>query len=127
LASPPAKEKELHDTTWKRPPLPPAQGLHLHPSTEQLELLPSIDRETHQRLSSTQWMVYVTIKDSSSSGFFVSGQKVQNIDKNACRQMFQVLEPFRKEVVVDEPSEYDKTAVSKILVVIKKNINTRNH
>jgi hypothetical protein len=27
--------------------------------------------------------------------FFVSRQKVQNIDKNSCRQMFKGLEPFR--------------------------------
>jgi hypothetical protein len=120
LASPPAKDKELHDTTWKRPPPPPAQDLHLHSSTEQLELLPSTDRETHQQLSSTQWTVYVTVKDSSSSGFFVSGQKAQSIDKNACRQMFQVLEPFRKEVVVDEPSEDDTTVVSKNFSCYKK-------
>jgi hypothetical protein len=68
----------------------------------------------------------VTAKDSSSSGFFVFGQKVQNIDKNTCRQLFQALEPFRKEVVVDEPSKDDATTVSKILVVVK-NIYTRNH
>jgi hypothetical protein len=52
--------------------------------------------------------------DRSSSGFFVSEQKVQNIDKNACRQMFQALKPFRKEVVVDEPSKDDVTVVLKI-------------
>jgi hypothetical protein len=52
--------------------------------------------------------------DRSSSGFFVSEQKVQNIDKNACRQMFQALKPFRKEVVVDEPSKDDATVVLKI-------------
>jgi hypothetical protein len=52
-------------------------------------------------------------KDSSSSGFFIFGQKVQNIDKNVCKQIFQTLEPFRKEVVVDEPSKDNATAVSK--------------
>jgi hypothetical protein len=35
------------------------------------------------RAPSTQQPVYETTKDSSSSGFFVSGKKVQNIDKNA--------------------------------------------
>jgi hypothetical protein len=55
----------------------------------------------------------VNAKDSLSSGFFISRQKVQNIDKNACRQMFKALEPFRMEVVVDEPSKDNTTAVSK--------------
>jgi hypothetical protein len=68
----------------------------------------------------------VTAKDSLSNGFYVSGQKVQNIDKNACRQIFKALEPFRKDVVVDEPSKDSATAVTNFLVVIK-NINTRNH
>jgi hypothetical protein len=40
--------------------------------------------------------------------------------------MFQALEPFIKELVVDEPAKDMVTAVSKFLVVIK-NINTRNH
>jgi hypothetical protein len=44
----------------------------------------------------------VTAKDNLSSSFFVSEQNVHNIDKNTCRKMFQVLEPFRNEVVVDE-------------------------
>jgi hypothetical protein len=57
----------------KRPPSPPAQDLHLHPSTKQPELLPSTDRETPQPLPSTQQPVYVTTKDSLSIGFFVSG------------------------------------------------------
>jgi hypothetical protein len=56
----------------------------------------------------------VTAKDSLSCGFYVSGQKVQNIDKNVCRQMFKDLEPFRKEVLVDESCKDSTTAVSKI-------------
>jgi hypothetical protein len=90
----------------------------LHPSTKQPELLASTDRAP-----STQQPIYETAKDS---GFFVSRQKVQNIDKNACRQMFKALEPFRRGDVVDEPSKDNATAVMKILVVIK-NIKTRNH
>jgi hypothetical protein len=62
------------------PPPPPIRDIHLHPSTKQLELLPSTDRTPP-----TQQPVYVAAKNSSSSGFFVSGHKVQNIDKNACR------------------------------------------
>jgi hypothetical protein len=97
----------------KSPPPPPAQDLHLHPSTEQPELLPNTDRETHKPLPSAQHPFFEAAKDSSSSGFFVSRQKVQNIDKNACRQMFKALEPFRKEVVVDEPSKDNVTTVLK--------------
>jgi hypothetical protein len=95
----------------KRSPSPPAQDTHSHPSTKQLELLPSTDRETPQPLPSTHQSVYVTTKDSLSSGFYVSKHKGQNIDKNACRQMFQALEPFRKDVAVDEPSKDSTTAV----------------
>jgi hypothetical protein len=40
--------------------------------------------------------------------------------------MFKALEPFRKEVVVDEPNKDNAIIVLKFLVVIK-NINTRNH
>jgi hypothetical protein len=87
----------------------------LHPSTKQPELLPSTDKAP-----STQKPVYNNAKDSSSSGFFISGQKVQNIDKNACRQMFKALEPFRKEVVVDEPIKDHGTAVSKNFSCHKK-------
>jgi hypothetical protein len=68
----------------------------------------------------------VTAKDSSSSGFFVFRQKVENISKNACRQTFQALKPFKKEVVVDEPSKDTMIAVSKFFNC-HKNINTRNH
>jgi hypothetical protein len=125
-ASPPAKDKELHDTTGKSPPPPPTQDLNLHPSIEQLELLPITNRETHKPLPSTQQPVYETAKDSSSSGFFISRQKVPNIDKNACRKMFKALEPFRKEVVVDEPSKDNAITVLKIFSC-QKNINTRNH
>jgi hypothetical protein len=64
--------------------------------------------------------MYVTAKDSLSSGFYVSGPKVQNIDKNACRQMFQALEPFRKDVVVDEPNKDSTTAVKKFFSCYKK-------
>jgi hypothetical protein len=114
LTSPPAKEKELHHTTGKRPPPPPTQDIHLHPSTKQPELLPSTNRAP-----STQQSVYVTAKDSSSSGFFFFEQKVWNIDKNACRQMFQTLEPFRKEVVVDERIKHDAIVVSKFFSCYK--------
>jgi hypothetical protein len=58
--------------------------------------------------------------------FFISRQKVPNIDKNACRKMFKALEPFRKEVVVDEPSKDNAFAVLKFFSC-QKNINTRNH
>jgi hypothetical protein len=92
------------------PPPTPIEDLHLHPSTKQLELLPSSDRAP-----STQQLVYETAKDSSSSDFFIFEQKVQNIDKNACRQMFIGLEPFRKEVVVDEPSKDNAIVVLKFL------------
>jgi hypothetical protein len=68
---PPPKERELHDTTGNSPPPPPAQVLHLHPSTEQPELMPNTDRETHKPLPSTQHPVFEAAKDSSSSGFFV--------------------------------------------------------
>ena len=71
-ASPPAKDKELHDTTGKSPPPPPAQDLNLHPSTEQPELLPNTDRETHKPLPSTQQPIFEDAKDSSSSGFSIS-------------------------------------------------------
>jgi hypothetical protein len=101
-------------------PSPPAQDTHFHPSTEQLELLPSTDRDTPQPLPSTQKLVYVISKDSLSSGFYVFGQKVQNIDKNAYRQMFQALEPFRKEVVVDEPNKDFATVVKKFFCCYKK-------
>jgi hypothetical protein len=124
--SPPAQDPKLQDTTGKRSSSPPAQDTDSHPSTEQPELLPSTDRETSQPLPSTQQPVYVTAKDSLSSGFYIFGQKVQNIDKNACRQMFQALEPFINDIVVDEPSKDSATAVNFFLVVIK-NINTRNH
>jgi hypothetical protein len=89
------------------PPPPPIEDLHLHPSTKQVELLPSTDR------APTQQLVYETAKDSLSSVFFVSRQKVQNINKSACRQMFKALEPFKKEVAVDEPSKDNATAVFK--------------
>jgi hypothetical protein len=115
LGSPPAKDKDIQDTTGKRPPPPPTEDLHLHPSTKQPELLPSTDRAP-----STQQPIYETAKDSSSSGFFIFGQKVQNIDKNACRQMFKALEPFRKEVMVDEPSKDNATAGLKFFSCHKK-------
>jgi hypothetical protein len=60
----------------KSPPPPPAQDLNLHPSVEQPELLSNADRETHKLLPSTQHPVFEAAKDSSSSGFFVSWQKV---------------------------------------------------
>jgi hypothetical protein len=62
----------------------------------------------------------VTDKDSLSSVFYVFGQKVQNIDKNSCRQMFQALEPFRKEVVVDEPNKDSMTAAKKFFSCYQK-------
>jgi hypothetical protein len=117
--SPTAKDKELHYTTGKRTPSPPAQDLHLHPSTKQPELLLSTDRES-QPLPSTQQQVYATAKDSLCIGFFVSRQKVQNIDKNACKQIFEALEPLKKEVEVDEPSKDFVTAVSKFFSCYKK-------
>jgi hypothetical protein len=52
--------------------------------------------------------------------FFVSEQKVPNIDKNACKQMFKALEPFRKEVMVDEPSKDNVTIVLKFFSCLKK-------
>jgi hypothetical protein len=125
--SPPAQDKKLQDITGKRPPSPPTIDLRSHPSWEQPELLPSsTDRETHQTLPSTRQLIYVTAKDSLSSGFYGSRQNVQNIDKNTCRQMFQALEPFRKVVVVEEPSKDSVIVVKNFLVVIK-NIITRNH
>jgi hypothetical protein len=92
LDSPPTKDKDLQDITGEIPSLP-VEDLHLHPSTKQPELLPRT-----ARAPSTQQPIYETAKDSSSSGFFVSWQKVQNIDKNACRQMFKALEPFRRRL-----------------------------
>jgi hypothetical protein len=62
----------------------------------------------------------VTAKDSLSSGFYVSRQKVQNIDKNAYRQMFQALEPFRKEVMVNEHNKDYVTTVSKKISCYQK-------
>jgi hypothetical protein len=118
--SPPTPDPELQDTTGKMLPSPPAQDTHFHPSTEQLELLPSNDRETPQPLPSTQQLVYVIAKDSLSSGFYVFGQKVQNIDKNGYRQMFQAPKPFRKEVVVDEPNKDSVTVVKKFFSCYQK-------
>jgi hypothetical protein len=69
----------------KMPPPPPVEDLHLHPSTKQLELLPSI-----VKAPSTQQLVYETTMDSSSSGFFVSGQKVQNINT---RNLARIIQP----------------------------------
>jgi hypothetical protein len=43
LGSPPANEKDLQDITGKMPPPPHIEYLHLHSSTKQPELLPSID------------------------------------------------------------------------------------
>jgi hypothetical protein len=106
--SPPAKYKDLQDTMGKVPPPPLVKDLHLHPSTKQPELLPNTDRA-----SPTQQPVFEVAKDSSSSGFFVSRQKVHNIDKNVCRQIFKALEPFRKEVVVDETIKDNVTVVFK--------------
>jgi hypothetical protein len=136
--SPPAQDPELQDTTGKRPPSslaqdpelqditgkrlssPPAQDTGSHPSIEQPELLPSIDRDTPQPLPSAQQPIYVTAKDSLSSEFSISGQKVQNINKNICRQMFQALEPFRKEVVVGEPNKDSTTVVTNFFSCYKK-------
>jgi hypothetical protein len=113
--SPPTKDKDLQDTTGKMPPPPPVKDLHLYPSTKQPEVPLSTDRAppTHQP-------VYENVKDSSSSAFFVSEQKVQNINKNACRQMFNFLKPFKKDVVVDEPSKDNATAVLKFFSCHKK-------
>jgi hypothetical protein len=52
--------------------------------------------------------------------FFVSVQKVQNINKNACRQMFKSLKPFRKEVAVDEPSKDNTIVVLKFFISHQK-------
>jgi hypothetical protein len=52
--------------------------------------------------------------------FFISGQKFQNFNKIICREMFQALEPFRKEVVVDEPNKDTVTAMSKFFSCHKK-------
>jgi hypothetical protein len=120
LASPPAKDKELHDTTRKSPPPPPTQDLNLHPSIEQPELLPNTDRETHMPLPSTQHPILRLLRIVCLVPFFVSEQKVQNINKNACRQMFKALEPFKKEVVVDESSKDNATAVLKFFSCHKK-------
>jgi hypothetical protein len=92
----------------------------LHPSIDQPKPLPNTDRETHKPHPSIQQPIFEARKDSSSSDIFVSGKKVQNIDKNACRQMFQALEPFRKEVVVDEPSKDMATIVSNFFSSHKK-------
>jgi hypothetical protein len=112
--SPPTKDKDFQDTTGKMPP-PPVEDLHLHPSTKQPELLPNTDGAPP-----TQQPIYEIVKDSSSSDFFVFEQKVQSIDKNACRQMFKVLEPFRKDIVVDEPSKDNTIAVLKFFSCHKK-------
>jgi hypothetical protein len=105
----------------KRMSSPPAQGPHSHPSTEEPELQPNSDRETPQPVPSTQQPVYVAAKDCLSSEFYyVSGQKVQNIDKKACRQMFQALKPFNKDVVVDEPNKDSATVVKKFFGCLEK-------
>jgi hypothetical protein len=96
-------------------PPPPVEDLHFHPSRKQPELLSNTDSAP-----STQQPVYEIAKDSSSSAFLVSKQKVQNIDKNACRQMFKALEPFKKEVGVDEPNKDNVMAVSKFFSCHKK-------
>jgi hypothetical protein len=97
------------------PPPPLIKDICLHPSTKQPELQPSTDRAPP-----TQQSVYEATKDSSSSGFFVFRKKVQNIDKDTCRQMFQALEPFRKVVVVDEPNKDMATVVSKFFSCLRK-------
>jgi hypothetical protein len=126
LASPPAKDKELHDTMGKSPPPPPAQDLNLHPSTEQLELLPNTHRETHKPLPSTQQSVFDACKDSSSSGFLFSSRKFRTSIRTLVDKCFKLLNHSEKEVVVDEPSKDMTTVVSKVFSS-HKNINTRNH
>jgi hypothetical protein len=92
-ASPPTKDEELHDTIRQRPPPPPpsTQDLHLHPSTEQPKLLPSTNRETHQPLPSTQQLVYVTAKDSSSSAFLFLGRKFRTSRRTLVDKCFKLL------------------------------------
>jgi hypothetical protein len=70
-SSPPGKDKDLQDTTGNTPPPPPIEDICLHPSTKHPKLQPSTDRAPP-----TQQQVYEVAKDSSSSGFFVSRQKV---------------------------------------------------
>jgi hypothetical protein len=92
----------------------------VHPSVEEPELLCNTNRETLKPLPSTQHPVFEATKDSSSSVFFLLGQKVLNINKNACRHIFKVLEQFRKEVVVDEPKKDNAPAVLKFFSCHKK-------
>jgi hypothetical protein len=67
-SSPLAKDKDLQDTTRNMPPPPSVEDIHLHPSTKQPEFQPITDRAPP-----TQQPIYEAAKDSSSSGFFVSG------------------------------------------------------
>jgi hypothetical protein len=75
LPSPPAQDPELQDIVGKRWTSPPSQDTHLHPSTEQPELLPNTDRETPQPLPSTQQPIYVTAKDSFLGAFMFLSEK----------------------------------------------------
>jgi hypothetical protein len=116
--SPPAQVLEHQDTKGKRPSSPLAKDKDLQDTTGNMPPPPL--SKTFVCILLQKQPIYEAAEDSSSSGIFVSGQKVQNIDKNACRQMFQALEPFRKEVVVDEPRKDMVTTVSKIFSCHKK-------
>jgi hypothetical protein len=121
--TPPAQvphNPELQDIMRKRLSSPPAQDPHSHPSIEQPELLPNSNRETPQPIPSTQQSVYVAAKDSLSSGFYVFRQKVQNINKKACKQIFHAPEPFNKDIVVDEPNKDSATAVKNFFGCLQK-------
>jgi hypothetical protein len=119
-SSPLAKDKDLQDTKGKRSSSPLAKDKDLQDTMGNMPPPPPPPPPSTDRAPPTQQPIYEAAKDSSSSGLFVSGQKVQNIDKNACRQMFWALEPFRKEVVVDEPNKDMVTIVSKVFSCHKK-------
>jgi hypothetical protein len=97
------------------PPPPPVEDLHLHPSTKQHSSHPALIELLLHNIRFMRLLRIVCLV-----AFFVSEQKVQNINKNACRQMFKALESVRKDVVVDEPSKDNATAVLKFFSCHKK-------
>jgi hypothetical protein len=118
---------ELHDTMGKSPPPPPAQELKLHPSTEQLELLPSTDRESHKPHPFTQQPVFETDKDSSSSDFFwFLGKKFRTSIRTLVDKCFKLLNHSERRWWWTNPARIWQPRCQNFLVVIK-NINTRNH
>jgi hypothetical protein len=110
-----AKDKELHDTTGKRPPPPLAQDLHLHHSTKQLELLLNTDRAP-----STHQLVYVTPNDSLSSAFLFSGRKFRTSIRTLVEKGSKLLNHSERRLWWMNPARMMWPQCQIFLVVIKK-------